>query len=400
MTMRQYVPSANVVKLFIFVGIVWAALVGPGSMVLILNNMGATNAQMGIVTAIAAVMRMVFQPMWGMVSDKVRSPRRVITYCLMASGVFFGSVFFTGSFHVAVVLLLIDVAFQCGVVGLLDSHTLAEVNIIPGLQYGHIRLAGSVFFGGLSFIYSVVIGNFGVMAIIPIAFGVTVSAVLWGLFAAKGKSEGAEIKRVRPNLRKDTFSLITNMRYLILVAFTAISALALQPLWMFLITFVENAGGTAHYVPLIHAIRCVVEVPLFILAGAKLKNASPKKLMAAGVFFHIIYIGGLFFATSFNGILLAHIVGGTPGFIFGLTGRLKYLNNITPETVRSTSITLMGTVEVGLGAILGNLIAGMVLDTRGTQALAGFSLVAIAVAVATLAVLIIYTKGDKAHESN
>jgi len=388
MNIKRYFPAPRVVKLFLFVGIVWAAVVGPLSFVLILTDKGASNAQIGIFSAIAAVVSMVFQPMWGMLGDKIGSPRKVLRICLAGSAIFFGTVLFTGNFYIAVVLLLLDTAFRCGVVGLLDSHTISEINKMPGLQYGHIRLAGSVFFGLLSLIYSSVIDNFSVSAIIPISVGVAIVAIAFGVFVAKDTGDKKETPSLqRPNIKKDAVSLFRNRRYLTLIIFVGLTALAVQPLWIFLIEFVTEVGGSAGNVPLIQALRCVVEVPLFIFVGSLCKRTNSKKLMILGTAFMMVYIIILLFANSFAWIVVAHLVGGTPGFIFGHTGRLRYLNEVAPETVRSTSITLMGTLEIGMGAILGNLIAGFVLDMYGSQVLTMASLGAIVVAMVVLLLL-------------
>jgi len=393
--MRNYLPTPSVIKLFTFVGIVWAALVGPASVVLILTHMGAPNSQIGVFTAVSAVLSMVFQPVWGLISDKTGSPRRVLCFCLIGSAIFFGGVLLTGNFYVAIVLLLLDVIFRCGIVGLLDSHTLSEVNAIPGLQYGHIRMAGSVFFGLLSLTYMQVSGSFGVMAVIPISVGIAIGAVVWGLFVSKGKGESnreSSVQRVKPNLKKDAISLVSNKRYIALVLFIAFSAFAIQPLWVFLVVFVSEAGVyqdyVFSYVFRIQFLRCVVEIPLFIFIGIACKRVSSQKLMVVGMCFMFVYVMILMFANSFPLVAAAHLVGGTPGFIFGLTGRLRYLNEVTPESVRSTSITLMGTVELGLGAILGNALAGFLLDYHGIQVLMMVCLGALVAAAAMLAFMV------------
>jgi len=390
--LHNYIPRRSVAKLFFFVGIVWAALVGPMSVILVLQDFGATNPQIGMFAAITAGLSMVFQPVWGMISDKIGSPRRIICFCLGASAVFFGSVFLTGNFYVAVVLLLFDMIFRCGMVALLDSHTLQEVNAIPGLQYTHIRWAGSVFFGLTSLVYGGVMDTWGVMTILPISATLAVFAVIWGIFVAKGEGESGEyaLKRIKPNLKKDTVALLMNKQYVILIIYIALSALALQPLWIFLIVFITSVGGTQGDVSRLHAWRCVVEIPILFLIGSKCKNVSSKKLMVIGLFFMLVYVAGIALAPSYFWIVAAHLVGGVPGFIFGLTGRLKYLNEITPESVRSTSITLLGTLEIGLGAIIGNLVAGFVLDMYGTRILGAVSFGALLIA----SVMLLFMKSD------
>ena len=383
---RRLLPRARVVRLFLFVGIVWSAIIGPGSTVLILRHVGATNTQVGAVVAVFAVVSMVFQPVWGMLSDKLESPRKVLSFCLMGSVVFFGSVFFTTTLHIIIVLLFFDVVFRCGIVGLLDSHTLSETRAMPGLQYGHIRLAGSVFFGSLSLVYSFIIDNNGVMAIVPISVAIGIMACFYGFFIAKSKPDPGEtkVKMAKGNLSKDIGKLFVNKRYLFLVLFIALSALAAQPLWMFLPTFVDTVGGSPSDVLLVQALRCVVEIPLFIFVGSFCKNVSSRKLMLAGASFMFVYIIMLFFTASLPMLIAAHLIGGVPAFIFGLTGRLRLLNESTPDSVRSTSITVMGTVELGLGAIIGNSVAGIILDNYSTRVLGAVSLVVFSVASAVL----------------
>ena len=382
-------PSPAVLKLFIFVGFVWASLVGPFSAVLILDNIGATSPQIGVVMAVCSIVSMVFQPMWGLLSDKIGSPRRVLCICLGSSALFFGCILFVSNFYLIAGLLILDIFFRCGIIALLDSHILLEIKTMPGLQYSHIRMAGSIFFGGLSLVYSGVINNRGVMAIIPFSVCIAVFALFWGLFIAKGRWEASNdkdigLKRAKPNLKKDVASLIKNKPYILLLIFGALSALAVSPLFVFLIEYVSAAGGHAGQVPLIHALRCAVEIPMFILVGSFLKNVAAKKLMLAGACFTLVYITGLLFADSFFLLALSHVAAGAPGFILGLTGRLRYVNEATPESVRSTSITLMGTFEIGLGAIVGNLTAGFVLGAYGTQALTLVSITSISVAILLL----------------
>ena len=382
----RYMPAANVMKLFVLVGIVWAAVLGPASFVLVLTDVGATNSQIGIFAAIASVLSVVFQPVWGMLSDKLRSPRKVLSFCLIGSGIFFGSVLFSDNFYVVVALLLLDAIARCGVIALLDSHTVTEVSKVPGLQYSHVRFAGSIFFGLLSFAYSGIIDNSGVRMIIPISAAVAAFAVFWGLFVCRPAKQnaGAEATHVKPNLKKDAISLLKDKQYILLLVSIGFMALGAQPLWIFMVEFLARVGGSLGDVPRVGALRCVTEIPVFIFIAVVCKNTAPKKLMITGAIFMLLYVVVLFFADSFFWIAAAHMFGGTPGFIFLLTGRLRYVNEATPESVRSTSITLMGTMEVALGSILGSLVGGFVLDIYGTRMLTMLSFVAISASIVIL----------------
>ena len=392
---RKFVPSPYVLKLFLFMSIVWAAIVGPFSSVLILKNFGATSPQIGIFTAVCAVISMVFQPVWGFISDKIGSPRRVLCFCLGVSSVFFGCVLLAKNFYAAAGLLMLDSMFRCCVIALLDSHTLSEINVIPGLQYSYIRMGASIFYGILSVIYSGVIKTMGIMAIVPISVVIAALAVFWGLFIAKGKWEANKnrdgVHRVKSSLKKEAISLLKNKQYILFVIFVAFWSFSTLPLYTFIIDYVTAVGGDPGDVPMIHALRCVAELPSFVLAVYIGKKMDAKTLMLAGMCFSLSHMAGLLFAHTFFWLAACNLLA-APGFILGLAGRMRYLNEITPESVRSTSITVMGACEIGLGSIAGNLMAGFVSGVFGTRALTFVVMATICAAICML--MIIYRRRE------
>ena len=387
--MKRNIPTPQVLKLFMFSGLVWAAVVGPISAVLILASIGATSPQIGVVTALCAVMAVVFAPVFGYVADKVGSPRKVLSCCLLVSAAFFGMVLFSHNFYVVATLLILEALFRSGIVALLDSHIISETKAIPDLQYGHMRMAGSFSFGSISFFYSFVIDDGGVMAIIPISLGIAAAAIIWGLVVAKGRYEKSDnpdylVRKAKSHLRRDAANLLRNKAFVMLVFFAGLSALAVMPMFVFLIEYVTVLGGTPGQVPFIQAMRCVVEIPVFIYIASKCKNTAPKKLLTIGAALTLLYTVGIFLADSFMMLMTSHALAGAPGFILLLTGRLRYLNMVTPEAVRSTSITLMGTGEIAIGSIIGNLLAGFMLYNFGTGHLALFSFGSVSVALLLL----------------
>ena len=386
---RKYIPSLNVFKLFFFVGIVWAAIVGPFSSILILQSFGASSSLIGIFSSISAVLSMVFQPVWGLLGDKINSPRRVLCFNLGISGIFFGCVLLTNNLYIAAGLMLLDITFRCSTIALLDSHTLSEISTIPRMQYSYIRMSGSVFYGIMSFIYSGIINARGVISIIPVSLCIMVFAVFWGFFAAKGqwessRNQGSSDNKVKRNLKSEAASLLRNKPYIIFVLYASFSALSTGPVFNFIIFYVTAVGGNPGDVPMIHAIRCITEIPMFVLIGLIGKKYGARKLILTGMGFSFVYIIGLLFSNSLLGLTLSHALAGAPAFILGLSGRMRYLSELTPLSVRSTSITVMYACEIGLGSITGNLIAGFLLGIYGTHVLTLVALGALFASAITL----------------
>ena len=361
------IPS---LKLFVLIGFTWAAIAGPIYSVLILKYIGASSSQIGIFTAICAVIGMMCQPVWGYLSDKIGSPRKVMCLCLAVSSVFFVLLLLTRNFYIAAGLLIIEIIFRCCIISLMDSHTLSEINVIPGLQYSHIRVAGSIFYGTLSFVYSRTIDSWGVMSIIPISFLVSTTAVLWGLFIAKDSSQTGlkDIHRIKPDLKKEALALLKSYQNIIFLLIIAFSSLAVLPLNTFIIYYTEVIGGSSGDAAFIPAIRCVFELIFFILLAIFSKKFSTKALLIIGACLSFIYVTGVLFAANLFWLTFWHSVGAA-GFVISLTGRMRYVKERISESVRSTFITLMGASEIALGAVAGNLIAGFVLGRYGTYIL-------------------------------
>ena len=378
---------APFLKLFFFMGFVWAAVVAPYSSVLILKGIGATSPQIGVFAAICSVISMVCQPMWGLLSDKLGSPRTVLSVCLAVSAAFFGCVMFAADFYAAAGILFAETVFRCCAIPLLDSHTLSEINTIPGAQYSFIRMGASIFYGCLSLIYSGIINARGAMSIVPIGLIISALAVCWGLFFAKGqweadKNRGSE-RKDKKNLLSEAAALLRDRRYIMFLSLVAIWALSTYPLYTFIIDYVTAVGGSAGDVPKIHALRCAAELPAFILVGKIGTRADAKKLMLAGMCFSLAHMAGLLFADTFFWLAAVNLLA-APGFIFGLTGRMRYINNITSESVRSTSIAAMGACEIGLGSVAGNLIAGFISGKYGIRSVSYVSMAAICAAIVIL----------------
>ena len=392
-------PQApEVARLFIFVGIVWAALVGPMSSILILKSIGATSPQIGLYAAVNAVVSILVQPIWGMVSDKLKSPRRVICLCLTVSSVFFGLVLLTDTFYSALALLIIEFVFRSSIVALLDSHTISEVSAIPGAQYGFVRISGSISYGIVSIVYSNVINASGAKALIPISLSIAAAAVIYGFFSPKGNWEKnpynseSSARIVKTSIKKDISTLFKNKRYIMLTVFFVFFAIGMQPIYTFMIDVVTAAGGSAGDVPMIQAIKCAVEIPMFLLLGyLTKKRIDVRKAMIAGLCFYFAHMLGLVFASTSAIVMILYIIS-TPGYVLILFGRLQYIRMITPESIRSTSITIISACEVGIGSVAGNLIGAFVLGHSGTRGLAMMELISLCAAMLVLFLICLDSK--------
>ncbi|KHE70572.1 MFS transporter, partial [Halobacillus sp. BBL2006] len=112
---------------------------------------GLNHTQIGIIIAALPLVTIFIQPIWGMISDYTRRPKRLLmTASIVASllGWFYPLL---QIFPVLLVGIICIAVFQSGIVPLSDSLSLNFVQK-NGKEYGNIRLWGAVGFAVSVFI--------------------------------------------------------------------------------------------------------------------------------------------------------------------------------------------------------------------------------------------------------
>lgn len=147
-----------------------------------LQSLGIGAGQIGIVTSLTNVMNIVSQPVWGVLSDRIRSVRKcfMLSIILSALCVLFVPMLSVAGAMVPMMALLVLQYFFLTPANMLMELWLVKVNNTPGLgiSYGSIRIWASLGFALMNLAY---------VPMVNAAYaGVNIIAAMFGGFILEG----------------------------------------------------------------------------------------------------------------------------------------------------------------------------------------------------------------------
>lgn len=337
------------------------------------EDIGLRGTEVGVVVAVAPLVGIVAQPLWGQISDRTGARTRLLAILTFAVALGYLGLRQAVSFPSILCAMALLSLVGTAVFPILTSVTLAVTAGAGPRAFGRVRAAGTVgylavvvaFPWFLEALPSSLRGGsnggasrpglgsmFLVMAGLLCAAAVTALALprsgAVSLRSAPG--EWRELLRNRPFRRLLVFSLAAQL-------------LMHGPLWLFPI-FVRQRGGDVGTIRAMWILMLLVELPLVLHAGRGLQRVGARGLLGLGAL-----IGGVRWAASalVSDPWLLFAVQALHGVaVLGLdVGSPLYLDRATPERLRSTAQGLLSVVAGGIAAVLSSLAAGWLMD-RGS----------------------------------
>jgi PPP family 3-phenylpropionic acid transporter len=169
-------------------------------------------------------------------------------------------------------------------------------------------------------------------------------------------------------LRGDWRELLRNHAYLRLLVFSfAANLLLFGPMWLFPI-FVHSRGGDIATIRGMWIVMLIFEIPLVLATGSGLKRFGPRGLLAAGVL-----AGGLrwLLCAAVTDSFWLYAVQALHGVtVVGLNlGSPLYLDQVTPDKLRSTAQAVLSMVSAGIAGMISNVGAGWLMQQGGIELL-------------------------------
>ncbi len=364
--------------------IFWACFaVGP-YIVVFLREQGFQNGKIGLILSVNAVIGIVSQPIWGMISDWLKSYKRVFVLCMSVCSLTYASLFFLHDQTYIILLLCVDAFFRCAIVSITDAWMVSSLasNSGASISYGSIRLCGSIGFAPMVLLFGLIINGRAVGIIFLIY---TLLVVITLIVALKIKdvhpTAHAGIYNIRP------LKLLKNRHYLIFVIFIFFLSTPNNAAATFLPNLFEHTGGTMEQYGVMHSIKALIEVPFFLFGSYLLNRFGHLKLIIISA---ALYMSQMFLfahAATPDQVMLTQFLQG-PAYSLFLVGMLNYVFMLSPPELKATSLTVANAFGMGLSSIVGNYGGGLFIDHFGLKPMyivGGISdVIIIALFVATL----------------
>ena len=363
----------------------WAAMAAASFTTVFLQGLNFTAMQIGTMSAAFMTINIVAPPLWGIVSDKLRSVKKVFAICVAASAVFWfilpHSVRWFSPLAVLLILPL-NRFVSSPTMALLDSWIVRHVNSDRRIGFGPIRLCGSVGFCIVAFIYGIVLEK---MPIDIIFYGFALFAIPCVILALRIKEDEGGIARRPISLREMQVGRIIKskplMAYLLfnLTLYTPVMAT-----FTFMPYLIQEVGGPNTFVGVTLSVEALFEIIMLFFSAHLIKRFKITRI--------IIFVGLLYTAEvalySVCGapwhVLLVKAMHGL-GYGMYLSCTVQYIYRLAQKGLAATAQTF-ASCSSAIAGIIGNFVGGAVINTLGAGAFFGYSSIFMVFVVAAYAI--------------
>lgn len=324
-----------------------------------LAQQGLTVSQIGLVVGTGGFVTLITQPLWGLISDKTKTIRKVLLLLIIFSSVF-GYLLFDSSEFVWLFLFAMLVYFFLMPIDPLSeslNFTMAEEKKI---SYGSIRTYGALGFAVLSLVTGYVMSYFGVnsVAILFVALGVISFIICWVMPDAPVSSNPITIDGLK--------SFLHNRKTLLFLSLVFICSVPARMNDTFLGIHIRALGGNTELVGLAFFLAAGSEIMVFALSFYWLRKG--KELLTitiAACFFFIRFFVSAWLTDPLSLAILQLLQMLT--FPIFYTAAIQYLYSIVPVEWRATGQTVLALLFFGISGIIASYVGGFMYNALNGQ---------------------------------
>ncbi len=336
--------------------------------VVFLKEAGYSNTNIGIITSVNSVTIVISQPFWGMISDKMRSVKKVFVFCMLAAGLSMLPLPFINSFLLMCICFAVITFFESPGSPLLDSW-IVSASRNESFGYGHVRLWGSIGYAVFVWIFGMLFEVIDVSLMFPIFLVMALVTVFLTRFIKSDKPVNTvNIKDIKVG------RLFKNFKYISFLIFALFLFIPNKAAYTYLPNLIESVGGSREQLGIASAVMAIFEVPVFFYSKQLLRRYSSVTLLlaSAGVFILKQFLFTIV-KTPIHIILIQPLQGLYYGLFLGAA--VYYIDTLAPDELKSTSQTVASGFFVGLGGIIGNYGGGLIIDILGIHKIYSWGLI-------------------------
>ena len=319
------------------------------------QHRGLSYTEIGISYAIFSITGVITQPIWGFVTDKYLNKRTTIIVTTLLSSLIIYNFIFAESFYYIILSIILLLSFQSSIISVADAYSYEIIEHHKEIQYGKIRLMGSVGFAIMALFAGQLIKYFGINS----TFYLYSIIMLLGVMVVcsidyKDKTNSKNINVF------DITSLVKDKRFSIFMISIIFANIAMGSNSSYISLLIQETGGDVSQLGLLWFILAISELPAFFFGTKLLKKYGELNLfIMAMVLFTIRYFLDSI-CTSYIYVIIVQAMQGITFPLF-LMASLQYLSSITPSKMKTSAMTFFG-AACGLGAFIGNIGCGILLE--------------------------------------
>lgn len=351
----------------------------------ILASRGFGPAEIGVIASVGAIGFTLAVPAWGHIADVRLGRGRTLQVCAVGGGVAVGLLLGAWPPIVVALLFMAYWVFESSWQPLADALT---VNHVDRRGYARVRLLTSLSFAlasiGAGFLYDVT--GFGAAFGLTLVLGVGMALAAGGvpdiaradLYRAAPAQDGP---RPRPWLGSAGVALQVAPRLasvlvaVMLINITIISGFTYLPLRL------GDLGSPPSDVALAAGVSALAEIPAMLAAAAVARRIGLRGMFVGSALIYGAATASWIVLDSPDFIIATRAITGI-AFAWVLVCVVLTIARLLPAQLQATGQALYQTVAFGLGAIVANIVGGLLYDGIGHAAVFGLGMLLAVLAAA------------------
>jgi PPP family 3-phenylpropionic acid transporter len=322
------------------------------------KSRGLTYIQSGIVFSLISLISIIAQPIMGYIADKYLSKKKVVLINLIACSGLIYLYIFAGGFYSVIMATISLIFFQGSVMSILDAYCYDISDKVPEVNYGQIRLMGSIGFAVVSLLLGGLIQYFD----INVSFYLYSVLFIISALILSGINYKSSANIVRPSA-SDIFEVLKNYKFILFVLSVMVLNITLQAHSNYIAMLIEATGGNVANLGIVWFASALSEIPAFFFGTKLLKKHGELNIYIYALILYIIRMLLSAFSTSYVTVIAIQLLQSITYPLY-LVSVMQYINIVVPDKIRASGITLLSSLGFGLGGLIGNLGGGFVLQYK------------------------------------
>lgn len=326
-----------------------------------LDAQGLPATKIGLIIGTGGFIAIFSQPLWGMISDRTKTIKKVMLLLLGCSTIVGYLLYASSSFIVLLLFTMFMYFFLMPLDPLTESLNFqtAEAN---GVSYGSIRTFGAVGYAVMSLAVGYTTQYFGINSLAFLFAGIGIISILICLPLPDAPVTG------KPISLKSLRNFLSNKETIWFMLLIFIVAVPQRINDTFLGVYIRKLGGTPDMVGLAWFLAAGSEILVFALSFWWLRKGKELAIISFAAVFYFIRFFLSAWVTDPHILVYLQLLQ-TFTFPIFYSAAIQYLYRIVPEEWRATGQTVLAILFFGVSGIVASYLGGWFYESYGGKQL-------------------------------